>query len=51
MERTATAKDFGRQAFRYFEPITLAGPFFIAPSLVAAGVVQYVEGRPGRRGR
>ena len=51
MELMATAKDFGQQTFQYFEPITLVGLFFIALSLVAAGIVQIVEGRLGRWGR
>ena len=50
MELMATAKDFGQQTFQYFEPITLVGIFFIVLSLIAAGIVQFVEGRLGRWG-
>ena len=51
MELMATAKDFGQQTFRYFEPITMVGIFFIVLSLVAAALVQLVEGRLGRWGK
>ena len=51
MELMATAKDFGQQTFRYFEPITMVGLFFIALSLIAAAMVQIVEGRVGRWGK
>ena len=50
MELMATAKDLGQQTFRYFEPITLVGIFFILLSLVAAGIIQFRGRAPGALG-
>ena len=52
LELMQTAKILGSESFRYVEPITMVGLFFLAMSLVSAGLVRLVERRlnmPGRR--
>lgn len=43
VELMQTAKILGSQTFRYVEPITLVGLFFLALSLVAAALVRMFE--------
>src|SRR6185436_17924407 len=52
LELMQTAKILGSETFRYTEPITMVGLFFLAMSLVSAALVRLVEtwlGRVGRR--
>lgn len=50
MELMQRAKILGSQTFRYIEPITIAGAFFLVMSLIAAGLIRYVERRIALRG-
>lgn len=50
LELMQTAKILGSENFRYIEPITLVGLFFLAFSLVSAWLVRRVEVRLSRRG-
>ena len=50
-ELMQTAKNFGNETFRYTEPITLVGLFFLVMSLVSAVLVRIVERRLARIGR
>lgn len=43
LELMQTAKILGSQSFRYTEPITLVGVFFLIMSLVAAAIIRQVE--------
>jgi polar amino acid transport system permease protein len=45
LELMQTAKILGSETFRYTEPITLVGLFFLVFSLIAAGLVRLVETR------
>ena len=45
LELLQTAKILGSESFRYFEPLTLVGLFFLALSLLAAWAVQRLETR------
>jgi polar amino acid transport system permease protein len=51
LELMQTAKILGSESFRYTEPITLVGLFFLVMSLVSAGLVRIVEARLGTVGR
>ena len=51
LELMQTAKILGSENFRYTEPITLVGLFFLVMSLVSAGLVRAVEWRLSRIGR
>jgi polar amino acid transport system permease protein len=44
-----TAKIIGSQTFRYTEPITLVGAFFLVMSLVSAAGIRAVERQLNRR--
>lgn len=52
LELMQTAKIIGSQTFRYTEPITLVGIFFLVMSLVSAALIRILErrlnGRPAR---
>jgi polar amino acid transport system permease protein len=50
LELMQTAKILGSQTFRYTEPITLVGLFFLAMSLVSAALIREVERSLNRRG-
>lgn len=50
LELMQTAKILGSENFRYIEPITLVGAFFLALSLIAASINRSVERRLGRIG-
>jgi polar amino acid transport system permease protein len=50
-ELMQTAKNLGSDSFRYTEPITLVGLFFLVMSLVSAVLVRIVERRLARIGR
>lgn len=50
LELMQQAKDLGSESFRYIEPITLVGAFFLVFSLVAAALVRLVERRLSRIG-
>ena len=50
-ELMLTAKDIGSDTFRYTEPVTLVGVFFLAMSLVSAGLIRLVEQRLNARYR
>jgi polar amino acid transport system permease protein len=50
-ELMSTAKAIGNENFRYTEPITLVGVFFLAMSLVSAGLIRLVEYRLNARYR
>lgn len=50
-ELMQTAKNLGSDSFRYTEPITLVGLFFLVMSLVSAVLVRVVERRLARVGR
>lgn len=50
-ELMLTAKDIGSDTFRYTEPVTLVGVFFLAMSLVSAGLIRLVEHRLNARYR
>jgi polar amino acid transport system permease protein len=43
IELMAQAKLIGSDTFRYVEPITMVGAFFLVMSLVASGLIQLVE--------
>lgn len=45
VELMQRAKIIGSESFRYLEPITIVGLFFLAMSLVAAALVRALEGR------
>jgi polar amino acid transport system permease protein len=45
VELMQQAKIIGSESFRYLEPITLAGLFFLGMSLIAAGIMRRVERR------
>jgi polar amino acid transport system permease protein len=49
LELMQTAKIMGSETFRYTEPITLVGVFFLAMSLVSAMLVRMVESALRRR--
>jgi polar amino acid transport system permease protein len=51
LELMQTAKILGSESFRYTEPITLVGIFFLIMSLVSAALVRLVEARLGTVGR
>jgi polar amino acid transport system permease protein len=51
LELMQTAKIIGSDNFRYVEPITLVGVFFLVMSLLAAALVRYAERRLNRVGR
>jgi polar amino acid transport system permease protein len=50
LELMQTAKILGSENFRYTEPITLVGLFFLAFSLVTAALIRQFEGWLFRRG-
>lgn len=45
LELMQTAKILGSESFRYIEPVTLVGLFFLAMSLASAALVRQVERR------
>ena len=45
IELMARAKILGSETFRYMEPITMVGAFFLVMSLVASWLIQLVERR------
>ena len=45
LELLLTAKNIGSYTFRYIEPMTLVGVFFLVFSLIAAVGVRWVERR------
>ena len=49
LELMQTAKIIGSETFRYTEPITLVGVFFLAMSLVSATLIRAVERMLNRR--
>jgi polar amino acid transport system permease protein len=49
LELMQTAKIIGSQTFRYTEPITLVGAFFLAMSLVSAALIRMLERYLNRR--
>jgi polar amino acid transport system permease protein len=49
LELMQTAKIIGSETFRYTEPITLVGLFFLAMSLISALGIRIVEGLINRR--
>ena len=49
LELMQTAKILGSENFRYTEPITLVGLFFLAMSLVSAALIRSLEGVLNRR--
>jgi polar amino acid transport system permease protein len=49
LELMQTAKIIGSDTFRYTEPITLVGLFFLAMSLVSAALIRVVENALRRR--
>lgn len=49
LELMQTAKTIGSETFRYTEPVTLVGVFFLLMSLVSAGMVRMLESRLQRR--
>jgi polar amino acid transport system permease protein len=51
LELMQTAKILGSESFRYTEPITIVGLFFLAFSLVSAGLVRLLERRLAIQGR
>jgi polar amino acid transport system permease protein len=50
LELMQTAKILGSENFRYIEPITLVGLFFLLFSLITAALIRQVEGWLYRRG-
>jgi polar amino acid transport system permease protein len=50
LELMQTAKILGSENFRYIEPITLVGLFFLVFSLVTAALIRQVERHLSRRG-
>lgn len=51
LELMQTAKILGSENFRYIEPITLVGLFFLVFSLISAELVRRLEAHLNRRGR
>ena len=51
IELVATARIIGNDTFRYTEPITLAGVFFLILSLFAAALVRYLDHKLMPHGR
>lgn len=51
LELMYVAKRLGSETFRYTEPMTLVGLFFLAMSLVSAGIIRFVEYRLNERHR
>jgi polar amino acid transport system permease protein len=51
LELMSVAKSIGSETFRYNEPITLVGLFFLAMSLVSAAIIRFVEYRLKERHR
>ena len=49
LELMQTAKIIGSQTFRYTEPITLVGAFFLVMSLVSAAGIRALERHLNRR--
>lgn len=49
LELMQTAKIMGSETFRYTEPITMVGLFFLAMSLVSAALIRLAEGAIRRR--
>lgn len=49
LELMQSAKIVGSETFRYTEPITLVGLIFLVFSIVAAGLIRYLEYRLNRR--
>ena len=49
LELMQTAKIMGSETFRYTEPMTLVGLFFLAMSLVSAALIRATEGAIRRR--
>jgi polar amino acid transport system permease protein len=49
LELMQTAKIIGSESFRYTEPITLVGLFFLAMSLFSAACIRYIERLLNRR--
>jgi polar amino acid transport system permease protein len=49
LELMQTAKIIGSETFRYTEPITLVGLFFLGMSLISAMVIRFVEALVNRR--
>ncbi|WFU49988.1 ectoine/hydroxyectoine ABC transporter permease subunit EhuD [Sinorhizobium terangae] len=49
LELMQTAKNIGSETFRYTEPVTLVGVFFLVMSLVSAGMVRMLESWLQRR--
>ncbi|TIU73814.1 MAG: ABC transporter permease subunit, partial [Mesorhizobium sp.] len=49
LELMQTAKIIGSETFRYTEPMTLVGLFFLAMSLVSAALIRSLEGLLNRR--
>ena len=50
LELMQTAKILGSESFRYVEPITLVGVFFLVFSLIAASLVRLLEAWVNSRG-
>jgi polar amino acid transport system permease protein len=50
LELMQQAKNIGSETFRYVEPITLVGAFFLVLSLIAAALVRLLERRLSRIG-
>jgi polar amino acid transport system permease protein len=51
LELMSIAKNIGTETFRYNEPVTLVGLFFLAMSLVSAAIIRFVEYRLKERHR
>jgi polar amino acid transport system permease protein len=51
LELMSVAKSIGSETFRYNEPVTLVGLFFLAMSLVSAALIRLVEYRLNMRHR
>lgn len=51
LELMQTAKIIGSETFRYTEPVTLVGVFFLVMSLVSAALIRLLETRLNRRQR
>jgi polar amino acid transport system permease protein len=49
LELMQTAKILGSETFRYTEPITMVGLFFLAMSLVSSGIIRTLERALNRR--
>ncbi|MCZ4093805.1 MULTISPECIES: ectoine/hydroxyectoine ABC transporter permease subunit EhuD [Sinorhizobium] len=49
LELMQTAKNIGSETFRYTEPVTLVGVFFLVMSLVSAGIIRMLESWLQRR--